>query len=414
MKILVISNMYPPDSAGGAEILTANLVDEWRKRHNVTVLTSKSVNQFPSHVIPSLRMWTPYPLPVKLNPVGYIVKGWSNYLATQKVIKQVDPDVVLVSDIERLSLAPLIAAQKLRPTATFLFGPDSIHPAEKKEGPMGSAKKLYNRLRFLTSPIRINYALTNSLSALRFPSDDLRIDHSQVVGMGVKTPDSLELTVNNHTNLSHRLIYLGQVNRDKGIHHIILALDELVHKHRTGDATLQIVGFINDQSYLDELRRLISRRNLTSHVTCVGAVSDQEKYRRLAESDLMVFAATRGKGHEQTFLEAMARGIACVCAATEEAKEVLVDNENCLMFEPGDVKGLVKAALRIYSDRDNTSRLVKNAREMALKVFTMERFAERCEAALVDCLNLSASPESASFRAFSQPDANILGRSMKS
>ena len=59
MKILTISNLYPPNVTGGAEILTKNLVDALRKQHEVFVLTASCSQSFPPHVIPTLRRWNP-------------------------------------------------------------------------------------------------------------------------------------------------------------------------------------------------------------------------------------------------------------------------------------------------------------------------------------------------------------------
>ncbi len=401
MKILVISNLYPPNVFGGAEVLTEALVSALRRKHAVQVLTSTSKHVYEEGVHPVFRMWMPYPYPIKIS-VWYTLKSFYtslfNYFKTFAWILRIKPDLIFVSDLKRISYAPLIVAQKLCPTVVFLHDRYSFDCMESGRSFKKKLKRIYGWMIFYR-PVCVDYAISNSKHTLQMQNPQAVFKYAQVVGVGIKPPSDLDEIIKAHPKGLKKgpvLLFLGRIERGKGVHDIVKACHILVQNHELKNLKLQIVGFENDPHYRRELEELIQQCKLEERVHFVGKVSEREKYQRLQKADLFVFASTWEEGHGQTYLEAMICGTPCICALSGGAREVLKDGENCLTFEGGKPESLAKAALQMLQNDPQREEIVSKARQMVLEQYTQDPFVARCEAAFEDCVSQWRSSRSIS------------------
>jgi glycosyltransferase involved in cell wall biosynthesis len=237
----------------------------------------------------------------------------------------------------------------------------------------------------------LKYVITNSHNSVRIQPAHIRCPRYRVVGVGIPRPPQLDALLQQYppeARARGQLVYLGRIQREKGVHDIIRALDLLVHRYALTDARLDVVGYANDLDYLEELKQLVRQTGLEGRVTFAGNVSEEEKLRHLCQAGLMVFASTWQEGHGQTYLEAMMCRTPCVCSPAGGAAEVLVDEANCLLFQGGDPESLAQAAYRMIQDAALRERIVETAARMVAETYSVERFAQRCEEALEDCVTL--------------------------
>src|ERR1044072_8859028 len=125
MRILVISNFYPPHFIGGYEIGCRDIVEALKARgHDVIVLTSTHGVNRPEHS-DNVYRWLKTDLELKINGsssdlLKIIKKESINRRAFNRVCRAFRPDVVYVWNATRISISIAIKAQQMG-LAVFYF-----------------------------------------------------------------------------------------------------------------------------------------------------------------------------------------------------------------------------------------------------------------------------------------------------
>jgi glycosyltransferase involved in cell wall biosynthesis len=148
-----------------------------------------------------------------------------------------------------------------------------------------------------------------------------------------------------------RLLYVGRVEVRKGVEAAVRALAGLPESY-----TLAVVG-PGDERYLAELHRLAESLGIGERVRFDTVERDALRAHYLA-ADAVVFPSEWAEPFGLVPLEAMACGRPVVATAMGGSAEFLVDGVNCLLFAPGEVRGLVDAVRRLADDERLRRRLV--------------------------------------------------------
>src|SRR5690606_10838090 len=96
-------------------------------------------------------------------------------------------------------------------------------------------------------------------------------------------------------------------------------------------------------------------------------------------ADVCVFPSEWEEPFGLVPLEAMACDTPVVASGVGGSGEFLVDEGNCLLFEPGDPRSLAAAVERISSDGSLRTRLVRNGR-ISARHFDVDHLADAFEA----------------------------------
>jgi glycogen(starch) synthase len=168
-----------------------------------------------------------------------------------------------------------------------------------------------------------------------------------------------------------RLLYLGRIDRRKGIHVAVEALREL-----SDDATLTVQGG-GDDSYLRELEGRAEPGRL------VLSTEPRERLPAVyAASDVVVFPVQWEEPWGLVPLEAMAVGRPVVASGTGGSREYLRHERNALVYEPRDSPGALAAAVRrLADDAELRERIRTHGTETAAR-FTERSYNEAIERAL--------------------------------
>ena len=106
---------------------------------------------------------------------------------------------------------------------------------------------------------------------------------------------------------------------------------------------------------------------------CTPADRVHEVY---ASADAILFPVEWPEPWGLVPLEAMSVGRPVVATGTGGSGEYLRDEENCLLFEPGDAEALAACVRRLAGDPGLRARLVAGGRETAAH-FTADAFEQR-------------------------------------
>jgi glycosyltransferase involved in cell wall biosynthesis len=165
------------------------------------------------------------------------------------------------------------------------------------------------------------------------------------------------------------LLYLGRIDRQKGIDTAVSAL-----AHLPEQATLAVWGTGQEQ-YVEEMRELAGAHGLADRVHFHGWAGPEERLAAYRATDVVVFPVRWQEPFGLVPIEAMSLGRVVVSTAQGGSAEFLSDGDNALVFEPGDAAGLAHAVQRLAEDGALRDRLLEAGRRTAGR-YTLERFAQ--------------------------------------
>lgn len=126
-------------------------------------------------------------------------------------------------------------------------------------------------------------------------------------------------------NYGTHLLYVGRLERYKGLHLLLMAVRPLA------GITLTVLG---DGSYRAELERLAEGMN----VRFEGFQADTERY--YANADIFVMPSLGPEGLPMVSIEAMAHGLPCLFSDLEVHREITAAGTAGMLFRSGDVEDL--------------------------------------------------------------------------
>lgn len=370
MRILVLTQMYPPHHLGGYELSCADVVDRWRARgHEVEVLTTTfrvphAVERADS--APVRRelgfYWRDHKILKPALPVRLRTER-ANQRALRRAVAELQPDVVSVWHMGAMSLGLL---------QTILEGnlPLVLVVADQwlVYGPAVDAwtrlfmdrPRLGGLVRKITG-VPTSFDPTPGDLSVCFASDWLRrrtfersrypLGRTTVTYLGFD-PASFPTAQRQERPWSWRLLYVGRVEERKGVH---VAIEALAHLPEA--TTLEVVGPADDR-YAQRLRRIAARLGVEDRVRFVGSVDRNRLHEHYRAADAFVFPVLWDEPFGIVPLEAMACGTPVVATGTGGSAEFLVGGSNCVLTAKGDAKGLADAVGRLASDTALRSALI--------------------------------------------------------
>jgi len=133
----------------------------------------------------------------------------------------------------------------------------------------------------------------------------------------------------------HKLLYLGRLSPEKGVHKLIKAMEFL----KDTDLFLVIAG-PKSGNYLDNkqgvyyavLQRLVEKLSLKDKVIFKGIVRGTQKYEEIASSRLVINPSLARETFGRVNIEALACDVPVICSDTPAFREVLSDQ--AVFFDP--------------------------------------------------------------------------------
>ena len=197
---------------------------------------------------------------------------------------------------------------------------------------------------------------------------------------------------------SHRILFVGRVVPDKGVHILIEAFNGLVEEFPHAELSiigpLPIIGraslanHTSKEAMVKELAKFQGapferylRGRLTpaaaKRVTITGAVPRTEVLGRYRDFDLLVLPSIYPEGFGMLIVEAACCGLPTVATRRGGMPEVIVDGETGCLVEAGDTAGLRAAMADLLKDDARRRRMGQAARARALELFTWSKIVEQ-------------------------------------
>jgi glycosyltransferase involved in cell wall biosynthesis len=182
--------------------------------------------------------------------------------------------------------------------------------------------------------------------------------------------------------------YAGHLYPWKGVHLVIEAIAALP------DTRALIVGGHEHEGDLGRLRALAEQLDCTSRVTFTGRVAPVDVAPLLKQADVLTLpnpasAISTAFMSPLKLFEYMAAGRPIVASDLPSIREVLSDNRNALLVEPGNPQALTAAVRRLEDDPALGERIARQALE-DVQQYTWERRAERLESLFMQTVEAGA------------------------
>jgi glycosyltransferase involved in cell wall biosynthesis len=420
MRILVISNLYPPYFMGGYELICWDVVQGFRKRgHEVTVFTStygvnKALQDGPVYRIFSYR----YPLrqykmwkPLYFFPLLFAERNdWKQFL---RFYREVSPDIIYIWNGLGLSYSLLLNIQTLEVPVAFYISEhwlSKIHEEPAPEGftlylepwigfwkkrekniVMKAVKKVLGSLlsswgfviSFTPFPLKeVHYAC--SMLKEDALHTGLPVENSKVIYSGLNLEDGPFSTLLAEPPRSAgdslvplKLLYVGNLLQAKGAHTVVEACAILKSKGIPFSAI--IAGKKLDQQYYDILTRRVQEDNLSSYVSFKLDLTREDLINYYKTYHMLIIPSIWREPTGQVILEGMTAGIPILHTGVGGTREILNEGENCLLFSPDNPQKLAEQIIRLVQDRNLYAQLSRGGKQTVQERFNLAKMVLEIE-----------------------------------
>jgi glycogen synthase len=423
MRILFVSNYFPPAAKGGYEQWCEEVALALAARgHSMAVLTSSVAMTTSQGGLAAEGGDSTYPFVVH-RLLHHQVEGGlahtslrllrephrfeeENLDHTQRVVDEFRPDAVMIWGMWNIDrsvpqrIEALMGAHVAYyfcdywPTLPSAYVQRFQEPA--RHAPMQYVKSLMGRY-FLPRLGNVDPAplrLENPICVSRAVRDILvsrgaAVEHARIVYGGttveqfdvVRQPNALSDLIGSEPL---RLLYIGRLEPIKGVHTVVAAMQRL-----DSPVTLSILG-AGDPDYAAALQATVVQARMDGRVRFLGAAPRSEVPQVLAQYDVLLFPSEWDEPFARSVLEAMAAGLAVVGTTTGGTGEILIEGETGLTFPAGDAVQLASQIQRLVDDPGLRQRLAQSARQIVRQYYTLGRMVDELEAELQHVASMPA------------------------
>ena len=175
---------------------------------------------------------------------------------------------------------------------------------------------------------------------------------------------------------SNSLLYVGRVNKKKGVEDLIHAMRNLVQKFPS--AKLLIIGSDpTGGAYIEQVKELAHKLGVDKNIIFVGSVPNREMPSYYQKASIFLFASHGGEGIPRSILEAMACGVPVVATEIAGIPEAVKEGVTGFLVPPHDPQSIAEKTATILGDQNLRARLGNNARQKIEEEFSWEKVIPR-------------------------------------
>lgn len=359
MKILVLSNYFPPHYIGGYELACFDTVEYLKSvGHDVFVLTGdyeESSSKF-QRVYRKLKY-------IDYEDASYLNKQEVeefNYETTKSVISLVKPDLVYIWSLRLVSLSPLWAVEKSKNKKVFELGDFWMKGFLSNNFLTKLKRKTKEFLPFFKAmKVEINPVITVSkwmekeMKELYGSKEVFHIPNGTVV---TKEKSEKEQKL-------MKYLFCGRIDYSKGLDLAIKALSNLKDRN-INDFNFNIYGD-GDKDYILKCKKMVELLGLQNNIFFHGKKDDLSvAYKK---SHVLLMPTRMREPFGLVLIEAMNHGVVSIATNDYGPTEIIDNEKNGLLFAPLCVDDLTKKILLLHNNwtlleqyRENGYKKVQN------------------------------------------------------
>jgi glycosyltransferase involved in cell wall biosynthesis len=386
MRVLVISDLYPPIAFGGYERTCAALVDGLRPRHAVVVLTS-DLRRGDAPAQAWVRRELAYLGPARRDAWRVPAAAARSAAAARRVLAEVRPDVAYVCNCLGISqAAPLTILQAGIPVVhrlSELWFASSLYGGDRFVGHLVPRRGLHRPWSWLVRGVNRHAALrldpTRRVpAAISWCSDDLRarvtlppaIDPvlERTIHPGVAAPFA---PLPRRPARRPTIAFAGRLTVAKGAEVAVRAVAELERRHGI-EARLVLAGPC-DAPMAGRVGRLAHELRVGARVELAGVLDGPGLARLLQRASALVVPTLTHEAFGRVCIEGALARVPIVAARIGGIPEALADGDHALLFRPGDATDCA-AALAVVVEDPRAAEARADRAFLHARRFGVERF----------------------------------------
>lgn len=396
MKICIISNFYPPYFFGGEKTIQIQAEALERRGHAVEVITSsptrksyiEEMNRVKIHRFFPYNLYPPFQSqnkPIFMKALFHIFDLWNPYayMEIKKTLQSINPSVVYIHNYKGLSLAafgatkdlglPLVFSANdfslLCPRATLLksSGEICLHPLPQCRVYVQVQKQILIRNKPNIVVSDAQHKLDKLMAAGFFEGVDTKVE---VIGR-----ELIKKSVEKHHDLVN-ILYVGGVNKHKGVHVLIKAFKLL----RQDNVRLHIVG--KGQNIVEMKKLAGDDPRIIFH----GFVHNDELSDMLQRANISVVPSIWYDVASGVICESFNSGTPVIGSRIGGIPELIEDKRNGLLFEAGNSEELGVILGRLIDNPAELKMLEAGALKSREK-YDIEHHLDRMEALFKGLVN---------------------------
>jgi glycogen synthase len=409
MRVLIISNRYPPHIMGGYEICCQLVAEGLRRRgHNVHILTTMfKVNRKVKE--DNVYRW----LHLNWESSDPFQLAWWESLdkrRTEGLIKQLRPEVIFIwcgqglfPSVLRVLMKqeiPLVyQVQDIWLTKAILSSNEwAGFWSQRGRGWLKGIAKPF--LRKIFSGFETEKFVPLSVTDVKFENaifcSYFQKSLNQDQGFNAQDDVIIYNCVDTKKFYQHghqrndqpvRFLFTGRLCEDKGAHIALRAVDQVI-KSGVKNVTLSIVGIPQPPfDYFEELKNFAHQSGLDQVVVFMDSVDNHQMPDVYNSHDVLILPSFHKEGFSMVVLEAMACGLTVIGTTSGGSAEIFKSEENSLVFEPGDLAKLAEHMTRLVKEPALRMKLAEAGNQLIHENFTLENMVQETENYILKVLN---------------------------
>lgn len=142
-----------------------------------------------------------------------------------------------------------------------------------------------------------------------------------------------------------KFLFLGRLGHRKGVYDLLKVADVIVNERQYKDIYFYLAG----DGDIEEVREIVEAKGLQQHVQIMGWIGEKEKLECLKQADTMVLPSYN-EGLPMSILEAMAAGKIIISSRVGGIPDLVTEQENGFLIDPGDVESLCRHIMHVVSN----------------------------------------------------------------
>lgn len=410
MKILTISNLYPPNIVGGYEVLCFEVMRGLaEKGHEINVLTSHYGGK--QAVYPNQKVERSLTLlategniyrPLNISATERNEINQKNLQIMSQALEEINPDLIFIWNLHFFDASLLNALSLVKKKQVYLlsdnwlinfYNSDFITDYFSREVYVRSGhwhacwhrfkSRFFNSQKKWSMP---GYAIFASRFMQRLYSRaGFEFANSRIIYHGITSAVDKSLPLADRTvfiaDHELRLLFAGRVVDIKGVHTAIEAMPHIINALSNLKISLSIVGDIRDQQYVAKLRKIITDLGIEDSVHFVSPVQETELFKLFQEYDIYLFPSLY-EPFSLTLIHALQAGIPTVASDVGGNPEIVFHEQTGLLFRQADAKHLAAQVVKFVHNKNLRVTVSARAQDHASQ-FTFNRMINQIETYLL-------------------------------
>jgi len=405
MKILVVTDSYPPHHSGGYELRCRDVLNGLMERgHEVAIISTRCPTEHCNLHPDEMNIQRILHRKVdEKSLLKRIVNDASDLRQVDKRMKTFQPDLIYLWHLVNLSDAilpyfsrynlPVVYDEGGNGLANFVkkaAGPVYFHKNENDTPFRKRAKSILSTIIQKLSlnlinnvwifPHQLSANFNNQYSLTLAREKGVPLKHAAVTPSGVNT-SRFFYRAHAQVNSPVKILVPGRIVKIKGTMDALDLLGALINR---GISTqLTIVGEIFSRQYYQELVSAISDQGMTEYITIQPMLSQDDLVRLYHQADICFFPSYQPYGLSRIPLEAMACGCPVISYGNEGSGEIIYNQQTGFIVPESGISATVDVIETIMAQPDKLKTITTAARHVIEQKYAMEQYIDSVEAFLL-------------------------------